>query len=322
MGITPFGRDGCEACFAAITLALCASLVISVQTTPAAAQARAEVNIPAGRLSSAIRTLSRQTRVSIATADRGLRNIRSRSVRGNLSAGEALRRLLEGTSYRAVSVRAGGFRIERRPPVRRTAVRPARPVATPVPPSPPPPPPQPIIVEATKRSAASTDYAGGIKVLDLATPGLVPAAASLDDLLANVPSVSGTALGTGRNKIFLRGIADSSFNGPTQATIGLYLGEQRVIFSAPNPDLRLVDVEAVELLEGPQGSLYGAGTLAGLLRVNPRAPDPSAAEGEGWVSGAFTPGAEESWDVGGVLNLPVSDDAAFRVVGYGGQEGG
>ena len=294
--------------------------MFAIQPAPATAQARTEINIPAGRLSSAIRTLSRQTRVSIATSDRGLRNIRSRSVRGNLSAGEALRRLLQGTPYRATSVRGGGFRIEKRPPVRRLAPRPVRQRAAP--PPPPPPPPQPIIVEATKRSAASTDYAGGIKVLDIDTPGLLPAAASLDDLLASVPSVSGTALGTGRNKIFLRGIADSSFNGPTQATIGLYLGEQRVIFSAPNPDLRLVDMQSVELLEGPQGTLYGAGTLAGLLRVNPRAPDPSALEGEGWVSGAITPGAQESWDMGGVLNLPVSDGAALRFVGYGGQEGG
>lgn len=294
--------------------------MFAIQPAPATAQVRTEINIPAGRLSSAIRTLSRQTRVSIATSDRGLRNIRSRSVRGNLSAGEALRRLLQGTPYRATSVRGGGFRIEKRPLVRRVAPRPVRQRAAP--PPPPPPPPQPIIVEATKRSAASTDYAGGIKVLDIDTPGLLPAAASLDDLLAAVPSVSGTALGTGRNKIFLRGIADSSFNGPTQATIGLYLGEQRVIFSAPNPDLRLVDMQSVELLEGPQGTLYGAGTLAGLLRVNPRAPDPSALEGEGWVSGAITPGAQESWDMGGVLNLPVSDGAALRFVGYGGQEGG
>jgi outer membrane receptor protein involved in Fe transport len=158
--------------------------------------------------------------------------------------------------------------------------------------------------------------------LGLATPGLLPEAASLDDLLASIPSVSGTALGSGRNKIFLRGIADSSFNGPTQATIGLYLGEQRVIFSAPNPDLRLVDMETVELLEGPQGSLYGAGTLAGLLRVNPSAPDPSAFESQAWVSGAITEGGGESWDAGGVLNLPLGQSAAFRMVGYGGQEGG
>lgn len=304
---------------ALVTLALSLPLGFVVSPEPLAAQSRAEVNVPAGRLSSAIRSLSRQTRVSIASSDKGVRAIRSRSVRGNFTAAQALERLLAGTPFRSVRLEGGGYRVERKPAPRRVAVRPASPVAVPSPPS---PVPQPIVVEATKRSAAPTDYAGGIKVLDLAAPGFLPASASLDEFLASAPSVSGTALGTGRNKIFLRGIADSSFNGPTQSTIGLYLGEQRVIFSAPNPDLRLVDVETVELLEGPQGSLYGAGTLAGLLRVNPRAPDPSGIASEAWVGGAITPGAEASGDLGGVLNLPLSDTAAFRIVGYGGREGG
>ena len=308
---------------ASAALLLASPFALALPAETVAAQSRSQVDIPAGRLSSAIRTLSRQTRVSIATSERGLRQVRSRAVRGNISAGEALRRLLDGTPYRAVATRSNAFRIERRPPPRRVArPRPRAPVAAPAPLPPPPPPPRPIIVEATKRAAAPTDYAGGIKVIDLDVPGLLPASAGLDELLASVPSVNGTALGSGRNKIFLRGIADSSFNGPTQSTIGLYLGEQRVIFSAPNPDLRLVDTETVELLEGPQGSLYGAGTLAGLLRVNPRSPDPSAFEGEVWAAGAITPAGADSWDAGGVLNLPVSDTTALRVVGYGGEEGG
>lgn len=303
-------------------LLLAAPIVVAMPAAPALAQSQSQVDLPAGRLSSAIRKLSRQSGVSIATSESGLRQVRSRAVRGRMTAAKALRRLLDGTAFTAVPVRGGAFRIERRP-VRRSPPPAPAPAARPAaPPPPPPPPPQPIIVEATKRAAASTDYAGGIKIVGLDTPGLLPAAASLDNLLAGVPSVSGTALGSGRNKIFLRGIADSSFNGPTQSTIGLYVGEQRIIFSAPNPDLRLVDVKAVELLEGPQGSLYGAGTLAGLLRVNPRSPDASAFESEAWASGALTPEAAESWDLGGVLNLPVSDTAALRVVGYGGEEGG
>jgi len=295
-------------------------IALALPASPLAAQSQVRFDVPAGRLSSAIRTLSRQAGVSVASSDSGLRQVRSRAVRGQMSTGEALRRLLAGTPYRAVLVRGGAYRIERRP-VTRLAPRPAV-SARPTPPPPPPPPPQPIIVEASKRAAAPVDYAGGIKVLDLDVPGLRAEVDGLDALLASVPSVNGTALGSGRNKIFLRGIADSSFNGPTQSTIGLYLGEQRVIFSAPNPDLRLVDVEAVELLEGPQGSLYGAGTLAGLLRVNPRAPDPSAFEGAAWASGATTSGGGESWDTGAMLNVPVSDGSALRLVGYGGQEAG
>lgn len=299
-------------------------------STPLAAQSQRDFNVPAGRLSSSIRTLARQAGISIASRDSGIRRVRVKAVKGRMSVSEALRRMLAGTPYRAVAVR-GGYRIERRPVVRRTpratpAPAPPPPPAAParvVRPAPPPPPPAPpIIVEGSKRSQSEFTYPGGVKVIDLAADGEFAAGSSLDQALADIPSVSGTALGSGRNKIFLRGIADSSFNGPTQSTIGLYLGEQRLTFSAPNPDLKLYDVDTVELLEGPQGTLYGAGTIAGLVRANPRRPDPSGVEAEGWAGVGITQGGGPSWDLGAAGNLPVSDTAALRFLAYSGQSGG
>ncbi|WP_163278767.1 Plug domain-containing protein, partial [Enterobacter hormaechei] len=73
-----------------------------------------------------------------------------------------------------------------------------------------------------------------------------------------VASLASTHLGPGRNKLFIRGIADSSFVGPTQATVGQYWGNSRITYSAPDPDLKLYDIGRVEVLEGPQGTLYGA----------------------------------------------------------------
>jgi outer membrane receptor protein involved in Fe transport len=69
-----------------------------------------------------------------------------------------------------------------------------------------------------------------------------------------------TQLGPGRNKLFIRGVADSSFTGPTQATVGQYLGDVRLNYNAPDPDLNLYDIARVEVVEGPQGTLYGAGS--------------------------------------------------------------
>ncbi|MEL7188624.1 MAG: TonB-dependent receptor [Pseudomonadota bacterium] len=301
---------------------LCAAFVLSPSSV--SAQNQHQFDIPSGRLSSSIRALARQADITVISQESGIRSVRARAVRGQMPAREALRRLLAGTPYRAVAVR-GGFRIERRP-IRRTITRnPApstiqsRSVSS--------PPPEtvsstPIIVEGTKRPKGLFDYPGGAKVIELGGIGAQNRGESLDLVLADLPSVNSTALGSGRNKIFLRGIADSSFNGPTQSTIGMYLGEQRLVFSAPNPDLRLYDVESVELLEGPQGMLYGAGSIAGLLRVNPTRPGTSAVEASAWGHLGITEGGGVNWGTAGAGNLPLSDKAAIRFVGYSGEDSG
>jgi outer membrane receptor protein involved in Fe transport len=141
-------------------------------------------------------------------------------------------------------------------------------------------------------------------------------------MLADTPVTSGTALGSGRNKIFVRGIADSSFNGNTQSTVGLYLGDQRLTYSAPNPDLRLYDVETIEVLEGPQGTLYGTSTIGGLLRINPRRPDPEETTSSTWTSGALTAHGGIGGSLGMMANLPLGGSAALRTVAYGGHAAG
>src|SRR3546814_3113341 len=60
----------------------------------------------------------------------------------------------------------------------------------------------------------------------------------MDSILSRTASVSSTHLGPGRNKLFIRGIADSSFTGPTQSTVGQYFGDIRLSYNAPDPDLR------------------------------------------------------------------------------------
>jgi len=76
-------------------------------------------------------------------------------------------------------------------------------------------------------------------------------------------------LGPGRNRAFLRGVADSPFNGVTQSTVAIEVDDARVTFNAPDPELRLVDIKQVEVLEGPQGPLHGTGSLGGVYRILP-----------------------------------------------------
>lgn len=127
--------------------------------------------------------------------------------------------------------------------------------------------------------------------------------------------MASTNLGSGRNKIFVRGIADSSFNGQLQSTVSQYLGESRLTYSAPDPDLALYDIEEVEVIEGPQGTLYGAGSLGGVIRIMPRLPVP----GEFSVSGTAAIGVtgENLGSDGAVIaNIPIGGRAAVRMVGY------
>ncbi|MGB5485358.1 TonB-dependent receptor domain-containing protein [Parasphingorhabdus sp.] len=289
------------------------------------AQTIISIDIPAGRLSSALRTVSRQANITVVGTSRDLSSIRTPAVKGQMIAASALRRLLNGTDYQARQINSRTFRIERRnvrpqpvpnvPPARAES----RPVAVP---RPPPPEPVTIVVTATKLDYTLREYPGAAQSISLMGVSTGEAAGGLDNLLSKIPVTSGTALGSGRNKIFVRGIADSSFNGPTQSTIGLYLGEQRLTFSASNPDLRLYDMERLEILEGPQGTLYGAGSIGGVLRMAPAVPNLDGIAATIWASGVATSGGAEGYDVAAMANVPITETAALRAVIYRGQSGG
>ncbi len=134
-------------------------------------------------------------------------------------------------------------------------------------------------------------------------------------MLRELPNLTSTNLGSGRNKIFVRGIADSSFNGQLQSTVSQYLGESRLTYSAPDPDLALYDVEKVEVLEGPQGTLYGAGSLGGVIRILPRPPVLGEFSASGTAAMGLT-GNSLGGDGAIIANIPVGERAAVRLVGY------
>ena len=105
--------------------------------------------------------------------------------------------------------------------------------------------------------------------------------------------------------------------------MGQYFGEMRVNYNAPDPDLRLYDIGSVEVLEGPQGTLYGAGSLGGIIRANPNLPNLSQIEAQAAYAVSATAHGDESADGHIVVNIPVLPDrAALRMLGYGAREGG
>jgi outer membrane receptor protein involved in Fe transport len=141
--------------------------------------------------------------------------------------------------------------------------------------------------------------------------------------MQRVPTVSSTYLGTGRNKLFIRGIADSSFTGPTHSTVGQYLGDLRLSYNAPDPDLRLADLARVEVLEGPQGTLYGAGSLGGIIRLVPNEAVPGVVEGSAMMGGSATQHGEPGGDISATANLPViGETTALRITVNAERQGG
>lgn len=143
------------------------------------------------------------------------------------------------------------------------------------------------------------------------------------NLTAEFASVAETNLGPGRDKIFIRGLSDGSFSGRTQSTVGLYLDNLPITYNAPDPDLQLVDLQRLEVLRGPQGTLYGSGSVGGIVRILTAPPDPRARSG--FVEGmfGFTQKGAASYGATGVLNLPVfRGAAAIRTVLYTQEAGG
>lgn len=282
-----------------------------------AAQARdiVAIDVPAGTLGQSVTTLARQAGVSINVAHAPLWNRQVPALRGRMAVDRALARMIRGTGAVAMQVDARSWRI-----VQATPVRPRLNLASA--PSLPESATAPIIVTASKRDTPLANYGGIATIIggaDMAFGGLQ----GMDAVLARLATLSSTHLGSGRNKLFIRGIADSSFTGPTQATVGQYLGDLRLTYNAPDPDLRLYDIASVEVLEGPQGTLYGAGSLGGIVRIMPNVPDLDRLKGAVAGGVSATEHGDPGGDMGAMVNMPLIDGRmAVRVVGYGVSEGG
>ncbi|HLY87478.1 MAG TPA: TonB-dependent receptor, partial [Acetobacteraceae bacterium] len=270
----------------------------------------AGLDLPAGPLSQAIAALAERYGVSIGAADSRLLAIPLPPLHLRGSPAEMLARIDRVAKVSAVRLAPGVWRIVRLPPVPRP-ITPPSPVMT------------TIIVEASKRRERLEDDPVEIVSLrgsDLGRYALSPDTGALSGL---VPILISTDWGAGRNKLFLRGIADSSFTGSSPALVGEYLGDQRLTYSAPDPDLRLYDVSRVEVLAGPQGTLYGAGSLGGLIRIEPNSPLPGQFGGAGWLGLSATAHGGVGGDFGGVINVPLAGDRlALRAVGYAASDAG
>jgi outer membrane receptor protein involved in Fe transport len=286
---------------------------------PAQASQQIEINIPATTLSGALILLARQTNVDLGSTEPGLRVVPTPALSGRMSVREALGRLLRGSGYRAVAVDARSFRIVR-------GDRPlARPRPAPAPPRGPAPEidPQEIVVTGSKERVSLLRYPGSLTVLVADSPPAAQRARDMTEIARTMPVLQHTELGAGRNKIFIRGIADSSFNGAAQSTASTYFDDTQLAYSGADPGLRLYDIRQVEVMEGPQGTLYGSGSIGGIIRLTSNPVDLETAGASATAGATLPAGGRPGFDVAGMLNLPIeAGTIGTRLVAYHVLDGG
>jgi len=143
----------------------------------------------------------------------------------------------------------------------------------------------------------------------------------LGEFVRFVPGLTYTDVGIreqgNNNTLIMRGLSAQPQGGAgdvpnlARSSVSMYVGETPVYYN-----LRLTDVERIEVLRGPQGTLYGAGSLGGTIRIIPNNPDPEGfdAIARGSIS-STNDASDPNWDADVMLNLPFGENAAFRMSG-------
>ena len=183
---------------------------------------------------------------------------------------------------------------------------------------------QEVIVTAQKRVENLQDVPVAVQVLDTTKLEQLRIT-GLDDYVKFSPSISyvrgigqGGNAQPGESHVYIRGIVsggDGNHSG-SQPSVGTYLDEQPVTTIDGTVDVHIYDIARIEVLEGPQGTLYGASSEAGTVRIITNKPDPSKFAAGYTVQGNQVDHGGPGWEVDGFVNVPLGSSAAVRLVGF------
>jgi iron complex outermembrane receptor protein len=166
---------------------------------------------------------------------------------------------------------------------------------------------QEVVVTARKREENLQDVPISIDVLtqkDLQNLGIV----GFDDYATRMPSISFISVGPGTQVFFMRGVSDGSNpNYANTSSTGFFLDDSSLSYGGAQPDLHLYDIERIEVLNGPQGTTFGAGSMAGAIRYVTNKPDVNAFSAGVDFDGGQMQHAQQNWSYEGFLNLPLID---------------
>jgi outer membrane receptor protein involved in Fe transport len=246
-------------------LAICAPVAL-VDAPAALAQAFEPrvlaADIPAEPIAQALAAFARQTGLQLVYVSGVVRKQRSHAAPAGLSANEALARVLQGTGLKFEYLTPRSIRILAAvvaPPRETTSKTPAGDEL------------QEVIVTADRREENLQDVPITIQVLTGVTLARLNIT-TFDDFVRYLPAVTAHGVGPGQNNIYVRGLATgergiqaSGING-SFPNVAVYLDEQSAQLPSRNLDVYAADLERIEVLEGPQGTLFGAGAQGGVVR--------------------------------------------------------
>ena len=184
-----------------------------------------------------------------------------------------------------------------------------------------------VVVTATKQEASLQDVPVAVSALteeSLNQRGVT----NFNDYLIQLPNVSAGGAGPGQSTMYIRGIASTTPNLTTSGVAGLspnvalYLDEQPLSQPGRNLDVYIVDMNRVEVLAGPQGTLFGASSQAGVIRLITNKPDTTGFSGNVRAGVSTMKDGEMNYNVNATVNIPLGDNFAVRASVYTDEKGG
>lgn len=181
-----------------------------------------------------------------------------------------------------------------------------------------------IIVTATKRASRVQEVPFSINAQTQADIQRANAQ-TLEDISRNVAGLTVQNLGPGQSQVSVRGVSAGQIardQPGVKEQVGIYLDETITSLSLFTPDFDLFDLNRVETLRGPQGTLFGAGSVGGTIRYITNQPNVDRVEGSAEADINVLKGGDLGYGLKAAVNVPLAPTAAIRVVGYGTHYGG
>jgi len=294
---------------------LLASASVAALATPALAQVH-QFNIPAQAAETGVPEFGRQAHVQILAPAAAVRGRRTQAVEGPLNVRDALGRLIDNTGLSVARDNGRTIVLAALETTQGQGSAPSTAAEGPM-------QLEEIVVTAERREDKITDVPMSITALSeksIERRNIT----SLSTYATTIPSVSFADSGAFGNELKIRGVgAGTQKLSPTTA---VYLGDVPIVHTGRNLngsyDFRVADMARIEVLNGPQGQLYGSNSLGGAVKYIPNTADHSGFSGSITVGGESTAHGDPGGNVEAVLNVPVTDSFAARAVAYYARIGG